>query len=300
MSTPKISFKIAIAIATAGRCDVVSETIALLASQSRVADELLICPAKDEDFNVSCLRSYPQKARVIRGPIGLPRQRNVLLDATDSDIVIFFDDDFLPSDDYVREVELLFATHPQLVVITGKLLADGALGPGIDHGAGMRILQAAGPNLELKTITATYNGYGCNMAIRMNTVRKYGIRFDERLPLYAWLEDVDFSRQLSSHGDIVQAARLRGVHLGTKGSGRSPGLRLGYSQVANPIYLARKGTMGWTLALKHLGKNLLANTVRSFYPEPWVDRRGRLIGNFRALLDLFSGVMTPERALKDR
>ena len=105
-------------------------------------------------------------------------------------------------------------------------------------------------------------------------------------------------RQLASHGSVVQAARLRGVHLGTKGSGRSPGRRLGYSQVANPLYLARKGTMRWSLALKHMAKNLLANSVRSLSPEPWVDRRGRLAGNCLAMWDCVRGQVDPQRILR--
>ncbi|MBC7603515.1 MAG: glycosyltransferase [Ramlibacter sp.] len=291
--------KIAIAIATAGRREVVAETIALLAGQSRLADELLICPARDEDFDEACLDRYPGKARVFRGPIGSSPQRNVLLDAAEAeaDVVIFFDDDFLPSHDYVAEVEKSFAAHPEVVVMTGKLLADGITGPGIVHEEGLRILAQAGPNAGSQSLRSTYSGYGCNLAVRMQAVRDHRVRFDERLPLYAWLEDVDFSRQLAPHGDIVQVTSLRGVHLGTKRSGRSPGARLGYSQVANPLYLARKGTMGWRLAFKHLGKNLVANGLRSFSPEPWVDRRGRLLGNIRAIKDLVVGKISPERAL---
>ncbi|MDL9997904.1 glycosyltransferase [Variovorax sp. J22P240] len=296
--TQAVRLKIAIAIATAGRRDVVAEAIGLLANQSRMADELLICPARVEDFDPLCLRAYPGEARVLRGPVGLPLQRNVLLDACDADVVIFFDDDFLPSSDYVAEVEMLFTTCPGVVVATGKLLADGILGPGIVYEEGLRILDQAGPNVELRSLTSTYNGYGCNMAIRMQAVRSHGIRFDERLPLYAWLEDVDFSRQLASHGSVVQAARLRGVHLGTKGAGRSPGRRLGYSQVANPLYLARKGTMRWSLALKHMAKNLLANSMRSLSPEPWVDRRGRLAGNCLAMWDCVRGQVDPQRILR--
>lgn len=297
MSNSTVPMKVAIAIATAGRRQVVADTIGVLARQSRIADELLICPAREFDFDSTCLQSYPGKARVFSGPIGLPHQRNVLLDATEADVLIFFDDDFLPSDDYVAEVELFFAKNPNVVVTTGKLLADGIMGPGFIHQEGLRILENAGPNLELQSMSATYNGYGCNMAIRMQPVRDHSLRFDERLPLYAWLEDVDFSRQLAVHGAIVQVARLRGVHLGTKGLSRSSGGRLGYSQVANPIYLARKGTMHWSLALKHIGKNCLANFTRSFLPEPWVDRRGRLLGNLRAIKDLVIGRIRPEGAL---
>lgn len=301
LSPPRIGserLKIAIAIATAGRKGVVAETIGLLANQSRMADELLVCPAREEDFDPACLRGYAGEVRVVRGPVGLPLQRNVLLDATDADVVIFFDDDFLPSSDYVAEVETLFSISPEVVVATGKLLADGILGPGIVYEEGVRILERAGPNVGLHSLRATYNGYGCNMAIRMQAVRDHGIRFDERLPLYAWLEDVDFSRQLALHGRVVQVPRLRGVHLGTKGTGRSPGRRLGYSQVANPLYLARKGTMRWSLALKHMAKNLLANSMRSLSPEPWVDRRGRLAGNCLAMWDCVRGQVDPQRILR--
>ncbi|CAN5915287.1 glycosyltransferase [soil metagenome] len=294
--TPPLT--IAIAIATAGRRDVVAETIGLLAGQTRLADELLICPARDEDFDVACLQSYPGRAQVFRGLVGSSPQRNMLLDAADADVVIFFDDDFLPAQDYVAEVEKFFAANPKVVVSTGKLLADGAIGPGLVHAEGLRLLKEAEARSEPLLVTSTYNGYGCNLAVRLKTVREHGVRFDERLPLYAWLEDVDFSRQLAAHGDIVQVARLRGVHLGTKRSGRSPGTRLGYSQVANPLYLARKGTMGWRLALKHLGKNMIANSLHSVSPEPWVDRRGRLLGNIRAIKDLIRGKMSPERALQ--
>ena len=232
-----------------------------------------------------------------RGPVGLTSQRNVLLQATDADIIIFFDDDFLPSCDYVKEVESLFIAHPQVVVATGLVLADGITGPGLEYSEGVRILESAGKNLESSLLNLTYNGYGCNMAFRMGPIRKHQMRFDERLPLYGWLEDVDFSRQVSSFGEVVKVARLRGVHLGTKRSGRSPGGRLGYSQVANPLYLARKGTMHWRRALVQIGRNLLANSVHSFSPEPWVDRRGRLMGNIKAIKDLVIGKISPEKAL---
>lgn len=297
MNTTTLKLKIAIAIATAGRRESVAKTIEWLAKQSRVADELLICPAKKEDFDTHCLSTYPGKSLTLYGPIGLPAQRNVLLDATKSDIIIFFDDDFLPASDYVAEIETFFNSALNVVIATGKVLADGIIGPGISYHDGISIVESAGPNSARCSQRETYNGYGCNMAVRMTPVRENAIRFDENLPLYAWLEDVDFSRQLSKYGEIVQVNRLRGVHLGTKGSGRSSGRRLGYSQIANPIYLARKGTMNWPLARKHMLKNFFANVGRSLSPEKWVDRRGRLAGNLLAIIDLFRGCIKPNRIL---
>src|SRR5690606_25023936 len=105
-------------------------------------------------------------------------------------------------------------------------------GPGLEFEEGQQLLAADKPR-QAPLLHATFNGYGCNMAIRMAPVREHDIRFDENLPFYAWLEDVDFSRQLVPFGRIVRADQLRGVHLGTKKAGRSPGKRLGYSQVAN-------------------------------------------------------------------
>ena len=69
-----------------------------------------------------------------------------------------------------------------------------------------------------------------------------GVRFDENLPLYGWAEDVDFCRQLATYGRIVENARTTGVHLGSN-SGRTSGVCFGYSQIANPLYLWRKGTL---------------------------------------------------------
>jgi glycosyltransferase involved in cell wall biosynthesis len=292
-----MTLKIAIAIATAGRRDVLSKTVGHLFEQTRIADELLICPAKRHDFDPACLVRYPGHSDVFHGPVGTSSQRNVLIDASMADVMIFFDDDFLPCNDYVAEVEALFASRPDVVMATGKLLADDIGGPGLTPEQGMRILESAGPNCASVSTTAIYNGYGCNMAVRLRPVRGHRIRFDEHLPLYAWLEDLDFSRQLVPYGDIVRSPRLRGVHLGTKGASRSSGVRLGYSQIANPVYLARKGTMHWPLARSHMARNLAANSARSFAPEAWVDRRGRLRGNVVALWDWVRGRIDPQRVI---
>ena len=294
-----MKLKIAIAIATAGRRVVLADTLQVLARQSRMADELLICPAKDDDLDLKCLENYPGVFRLFRSNVGSSPQRNVLLTSTDADVVVFFDDDFLPSQDYILEVEALFSTHQDVVLATGKVLADGITGAGLEHSEAVEILAADGPNSGSYEIEPVYNGYGCNMAVRAKIAIDNDVRFDERLPLYAWLEDVDFSRQLAPFGKIVLCSRLRGVHMGTKRAGRSPGKRLGYSQVMNPIYLAHKGTMQWKRAVNQVGRNLIANSLRSFAPEPWVDRRGRLMGNMRALIDLMRGKICPEKALNE-
>jgi GT2 family glycosyltransferase len=135
------------------------------------------------------------------------------------------------------------------------------------------------------------------MALRLGPLRAHALRFDEALPLYAWYEDIDLTRRLGAHGAILRLAGARGVHLGTK-SGRVAQARLGYSQVANAIYLARKGSYPWGHALPSAARHLAMNAARSLAPEPHVDRRGRLRGNLIALADLLRGRMHPMRVME--
>ena len=128
-------------------------------------------------------------------------------------------------------------------------------------------------------------------------VRAHGIRVDERLPLYAWYEDIDVTRRLGAYGKILRLAGARGVHLGSK-SGRVPGLRLGYSQVVNPIYLALKGSFPWSHAIPSAARHCLKNLLLAAFPEPWADRWGRFRGNMIGLWDVLRGRITPERILE--
>jgi hypothetical protein len=88
-----------------------------------------------------------------------------------------------------------------------------------------------------------------------------------------------------------------GVHLGAK-RGRTSGLRFGYSQIANPWYLARKRTLRIDRALIQAGRNVGANVLHLARPEPWIDRRGRLLGNGLAMLDLLRGRLRPDRIVQ--
>ena len=45
-------------------------------------------------------------------------------------------------------------------------------------------------------------------------------------------------------------------------------------------------------------RNVAANLAKSFWPEPWVDRKGRLKGNCLAVWDLLLGRMSPLRVLE--
>lgn len=286
--------RLIIAIPTTGRAAIAAATVRAIARQTRLPDQVWISVAQDGDITLGDLSGLTFGLRILHGPKGGTEQRNRMLEALEpGDIALFLDDDFVMAPDYLAQLEELFCAHPDVVLATGRVLADGIHGPGYSHAQARRIAEAAPPcpGVPLRTI---YNGYGCNMAVRADPVVFHGCRFDPRLVLYSWLEDVDFSRQLAAYGRIVHAPALQGVHLGTK-TGRSSGTRLGYSQVANPLYLMRKGTMAPWRALRMIARNLAANLAKSMFPEPEIDRAGRLRGNLRAFGDLAAGRIAPER-----
>jgi hypothetical protein len=287
--------KVAVGIATRGRPRLVREVLLDLARQRRKPDRTVVAYVGPEDIDepvrgVEYLISEP----------GLTTQRNAILDALgDCDVVVFFDDDFFCVPEYLAVTERIFEQEPDCVVTTGRVVADGANGAGYTmsqaHAVLRRFLVQESAASLMRTEKA-FNGYGCNMGLRLAPMREHGIRFDERLPLYGWYEDLDATRALGRHGSILKLNGARGVHLGVK-AGRLPGVRLGYSQVANSVYLARKGTYPWSHALPSLLRHTAKNLVMSAMPEPWVDRWGRFRGNLLALSDWLRGRLDPRRIL---
>ena len=60
----------------------------------------------------------------------------------------------------------------------------------------------------------------------------------------------------------------------------------------------RKGTMPAGFALELMSRNVMANAIRSVWPEAHVDRRGRLRGNLIAACHLLRGRIEPEYVLR--
>jgi Glycosyltransferase like family 2 len=290
---------IAIGIPTANRVSVLAEVLPHLDAQLRKPDHVYVCAPDPADIPEGTLAALSVPVSAIVAERGLCRQRNrILAEAAQADIVLFLDDDFLLDPGYLQALERVFLDDPSIVMCTGRVEADGILGAGFTTAEGLALLDGnrwdahetgKGPH-------SAHSAYGCNMAVRLAAVRAAGAQFDEALPLYGWLEDFDFSRQMAPQGRIVRSDATRGVHLGTK-IGRSPGMRLGYSQIANPIYLLRKKTMSPRHALIQMARNVAANIVGVPRPEPWIDRRGRLKGNIRAIADLLLGRLKPGRIL---
>ncbi len=290
--------RMAVGIATRGRPEVLIETLSGLRQQTLQPVAVLVAYAQPGDVD-RAPELFPE-VTFLQSPPGLTRQRNTILGALpEAEVVMFFDDDFCLREDYLERMQRALATHPEVVVITGDVVADGINGPGLTMGEARELLKGVAPSAahtqREAALLPVFNAYGCNMGLRLDPIRNHGLRFNEDLPLYGWYEDVEFSRQMARFGTVVKLREALGVHLGVKG-GRQSGVRLGYSQVANPVYLARQRSVPWTYAVASMLSRSLKNLVRSAWPEPFVDRRGRLRGNVQAWRELVKGTIHPLRA----
>ena len=288
-----------IGIATCGRADVLKETLNDIARQSCLPDKILLSPIDpSKDLDLSDLNELiAQRVQVVTGPPGLTSQRNTILKyLCAKDIVLFLDDDFVMHKLYCQELMKIFELIPEVAGHSGRILADGVNTGGINFEEAVSIVC----NYSDPVIYKTHDHgttYGCNMAFRASAIKEHDIKFDENLPLYGWFEDLDFSAALAKKALVINSKQCMGVHMGVK-SGRSPGLRLGYSQVVNPFYIAHKGNMTQSDAIRNVTNRVLANLIRSLKPESWVDRRGRLLGNLKGLYDLLLGRSDPKKILE--
>jgi GT2 family glycosyltransferase len=286
-----------IGVPTVGRAEVLRQTIATLRAQTKPPTKVVVCTPRGDSCDLS--REFPDLNVVeITSEKGSCAQRNAIMDylVDQEGVLLIIDDDFLLHPTYLEKLGRVMSDHPDIALANGTIIKDGISGPGLSFEEAEQLLAEA-DSLPAGPL-AIANGqiaYGCNMAIRLDLAKQ--VRFDENLPLYGWQEDVDFSFNLSSHGRIVKLSWLSGVHLGVK-TGRTSGVKFGYSQISNPLYLQRKGTMATGHVCWLIGKNVLSNIAKALRPESYIDRRGRLKGNCLALIDVLRGRDDPKRVLR--
>jgi glycosyltransferase involved in cell wall biosynthesis len=291
-----MTIRIAVIIATKDRPQLLSNLLEVLSRQTVRPDTVIVSACNPDDVEASAIEAG--NTRILFGLPGLPAQRNRALSSVREthDIVVFFDDDFIPSRFWIERARDLLENHLDIGVVTGKVLKDGARSGEIGWPVGKSIVDDADSSANVASddyaIEERRSPYGCNMAFRVSAIG--GLQFDERLALYGWLEDRDFGFQVSERSRAISTDLVWGVHLGTRG-GRTSGRRFGYSQVVNPWYLMTKGTMTPEQSLLYIARALSRNVLGGLLPESAVDRRGRLRGNWIGLKDIVRSNWAPER-----
>jgi glycosyltransferase involved in cell wall biosynthesis len=291
--------KLGLVIPTYRRPDILEKVLRHLHAHHRVPDEIVISAVDATD--VPNITETAYNIRKVFGPAGLTGQRNRgishLLGLVD--VIAFIDDDFIVGDDYFLNMEGIFAQDRTILGVNGAIIADGASSAGYTFEEGLRFVEDYGKQKQRAVIREVRgpDARGCNGNIAFRAADVGALRFDERLPLYGWQEDLDFCGALCRAGRTITTNLVWGVHLGIK-RGKGSELRLGYSQMVNPIYIVRKGNMSLGYAFRLAAKNFLANLFKSILPESYIDRRGRLRGNLIGIFHLITGRVTPEYILK--
>ena len=285
-------------IATKGRPQEVSALLSTLERQTVRPDMIVVSACDHDDVDQSV--ADEKGVQVLFGPPGLAAQRNralALVHAT-HDIIVFFDDDFIPSRFWIERVRELLARQPEVGCVTGKVLENGVATGGIKWSHGQSIVDGEDrKSAPTNTLRAQHpcSPYGCNMAFRATAIEHFW--FDERLALYGWLEDRDFGFRVATRGKAILTDVVWGVHLGST-RGRVSGLKFGYSQVVNPWYLMTKGVLKpgelCQLILFGLGANALGTVLRNSH----IDRYGRLKGNMIGIKDIVLNRWAPERIVE--
>jgi glycosyltransferase involved in cell wall biosynthesis len=291
MSTAAAPMRVAVVLATKGRPQAATQLMRLLEKQTVAPSMIVISATSVSDVEVPLATGL--HIEYIFGPAGAAAQRNRGLERVRgrAEVAVFFDDDFAPAANWIEQCARLFSSEAKIAGANGILIRDGVKTRPVSWQEARDLIEAphpAGP----RTLSDIADLYGCNMAFRVSAIHDF--EFDERLALYSWLEDKEFSRKAAKNGRLVECNSLIGVHLGLQ-AGRVSGKRFGYSQIVNAWYLYKKGTLSLREASAHILKPLIGNIAKSFRPENHIDRRGRLHGNLVGLAHLLSGDCRPEK-----
>jgi len=210
--------KLSVIICTRNRFDDFKNTVSSLAKQNRLPDEFIIVDSSDvlqiEEYLNSIKLLFP--TRYFHTQPGLTLQRNHGVRESTGDLIYFFDDDVDLDANYIAEVEKIVANDAKHEIgtvggrivntlekqpVTFRLWSDrkifdlisfifglGNFGSGRFRHSGM----PTHPHASKKS------GYieclsGCCMAFRREVFKK--ILFDENLPNYGLMEDVDISKR---------------------------------------------------------------------------------------------------------
>lgn len=283
----------AVVLASAGRPDLLADALRTVADQEDV--EFTTVVSVPDEASLPADRKLLTDVVVVTGTRGLAAQRNAGIAALDpaTQVVAFFDDDTVLRKDWMAVALAFLAQHPDIVGLTGRPLLDGAVSGEISVDRTRAAIAASARRVASGAWEQHEELYGCNFAIRLDLIGDE--RFDERLPLYSWLEDHDMARRLLRCGRLAKVDDCVMVHRAAASGGRQNHLRLGYSQVMNPVYLWRKGSFSLVRAIDHLGRRVLKNLALSLLGPDRELRRKRLRGNAVAVGDIARRRITPER-----
>jgi GT2 family glycosyltransferase len=287
--------KTTVVICSANRPDVLAETVESVLYGQSVPPVEIIVSVFNQTHVTEETRARPGVRVVLSGVQGTCAQRNAAAKVVQTPYTLFLDDDVELAANFIESMQRLLDHDTDAVAATGFLVIDGARA---DAGLDRSVARSYAMNYVRQHANYDHRE-GQNIFVRSQVFEK--VLFDENLPLYGWLEDLDFATNILRYGRIIMNTETCWAHIGTPG-GRTTGLRFGYSQVVNPLYLWRKnGKPGLSRVifghwLRYLAYNYRRELIK--HPGDRSDRSGRFTGNLIALRHVLAGKVDPTYILQ--
>jgi GT2 family glycosyltransferase len=281
-----------IVVCSANRPVMLHESVLSLVRQTAACDIIVSVP---DDTHVLPETRKLAGVIVVKGAHGLCAQRNAALRhlRNEPSAVFFFDDDVEVDEEYVSHMLRAFDEEPDMGLGDGLKLGLEEAPGSLNRQTARELIRRRKANPASDApIEEVRTGIGCKMCVRGTLLGK--VSFDERLVLYGYQEDFDFSLECKQYGRIVLNRRCLMVHIETE-QGRMARKKRGYSEVVNPFYIWTKGrgphfirTFGGAI------RRTLKNALRCHTAAGRRQFAGNVIGWYR----LASGEFDPEFILR--
>jgi|SRR5579885_1639151 len=276
------------------RPEMLHESVLSAVKQTILGPILISVPGREHVLPETL--ALPQ-ATLIISPRGLPAQRNAALNAIKNPdtVIFFFDDDVEIEEHYAERMLMAYACNPNVALMNGTNIARGARPGSLTRQSARELIAQAIASLPpAASLERSRTAYGCRMSFPGHLLGK--VSFDERLALYGYLEDSEFSLKCERFGKIVTNKLAIMAHIETA-AGRVGVFRRGYSEIVNPVYIAWKHRNGNKLrAYCGAFRRTIRNGLKLHQPAA----RKQLAGNLLGWGNVASGQLTPERVTELR
>lgn len=219
-----------VVICTRNRPDHVSRLIENLAKQTLRPELVLIIDGSDEPKTLTSGSTHREgisglsqhlQIEVIAAAPGLPKQRNIALDALSgrAEVVHFFDDDVEIDPSYLEFIWEAFSAEQNLVGASGDVINAHPARPSVVQRILLLksrkggVVLSSGVNIGVpgqKQSKAIMWLPGCAMSYRLDAIAD--LKFDEARSGYALGEDVDFSARAGLVGPLRYVEKAKLMH----------------------------------------------------------------------------------------
>jgi GT2 family glycosyltransferase len=197
---------VSVIIPTYNRYPLVIDTVKSLFPQLSGNDELIVVDQSDNDISEKIRKELSVIGNIVYKHVvkpSLPNARNIGIAEAKKDIVIFFDDDIIPSQQLIHAHRIGFSLAENIGCVTGKIFEEGKIAINSTNvGAGVTWYGKAYRNFNSLKKTSVAAPIGANMSFSRKALCATG-SFDCDYSGNATLEETDYGYRLRKKGFTI-------------------------------------------------------------------------------------------------